>query len=306
MTRSLFIFLSCILLLLPFIGMAGMVSISTQLFVCFPFILLLGIPHGAIDNILYRRTSSISNTNFIVTYLGLIGANVLLWILWPAMAYALFLIISAYHFGQSEFSHLITHQGVLSRTLYFFWGVTVLSSLIFLNHSEIAAVTPAYAELESIAVIHNLTLIRNILGVGIVMTTALIAVHYRAGFLSMESILMEILVVGAIMVVFYLLPLLIGFTVYFVIMHSVKVLREEYLVLKDSKMIRDVTGFIKMLLPLTIFSILGLLLLWMVVQMELIQTSYGYIVMISVSAITFPHVFVMNRFYRTIQASTKL
>ena len=113
-----------------------------------------------------------------------------------------------------------------------------------------------------------------------------------------ESILMETVVITLILVCFYLMPILIGFSLYFVILHSYKVLKEEYNFLLSEKEINSVKNFFLLITPYTLFSIFGITFLFALIHFNILQISYGYCLLIAISSITLPHVFVMNKFYR--------
>ncbi len=108
---------------------------------------------------------------------------------------------------------------------------------------------------------------------------------------------MEFLVISLILICFYLLPFLIGFSIYFIILHSLKVLKEEYHFLVAEKQIGSIFKFVQLISPFTLFSVGGILVLFGLIYLEFIPFSYGYCLLIAISSITLPHVFVMNDFY---------
>ncbi|MDP4952548.1 MAG: Brp/Blh family beta-carotene 15,15'-dioxygenase, partial [Flavobacteriales bacterium] len=92
MSKAIFIFIASLLLLLPMVLSEGGIDASTQMVLCLPFILFIGIPHGAIDNLLYLREKKLTNTQFISIYLIVVFGNVLLWMFFPICAYLIFLM----------------------------------------------------------------------------------------------------------------------------------------------------------------------------------------------------------------------
>jgi len=297
MTKAIFFFVASLLLLLPFVFNAGEIPIAHQLIVCSPFLLFLGISHGAIDNILFLRNNQLKNVEFVGIYLAFIGFNVLLWITLPIIAYILFLILSAYHFGQSQFSHYFNKQPLSHKTLYLFWGFSILTGLIYFNIEEMRLIM---IEQEEFAVFSPLHQENYMLYIFLTTTLGALVLMVFLTFkksLKLEALLMEILVIALILICFYLMPLLIGFTLYFVILHSFKVLREEYKFLNSEREVRSIGHFIMMVAPFTLFSIAGIAFLFGINYFDIISLSYGYILLIAISSITLPHIFVMNRFY---------
>jgi Brp/Blh family beta-carotene 15,15'-monooxygenase len=298
MSKSIFIFFSCVLLLTPFFLEGKGVEVSTQFFICLPFLLLIGIPHGAIDNILYLKNSGLTNSQFISIYLLVIALNICIWLITPIIGYGLFLIISAFHFGQSQFTHYFVHKTPSFQVLSFFWGVSILSGLIYFNADEIIAISVGDTYLSEINALHKLLNISALFFGSTIISILLLCFSVFLKKIKVENLLMETLVLLIILVTFYLLPLLISFSLYFIILHSHKVLKEEYYFLKKDNQINNFSHFVKILAPLTLLSIFGILLIFALIKFNFINISYGYSLFLIISSITLPHVFVMNRFYK--------
>jgi Brp/Blh family beta-carotene 15,15'-monooxygenase len=297
MTKAIFIFIATLLLILPALPTLENLSIATQLMWCAPFILLLGIPHGAIDNVLYQKNHNIKNSHFIYLYLLVVAANVALWIFAPVVAYILFLVISAYHFGQSQVSHYFTNQPLIHRTLYLSWGLSVLSGLIYWNHIEITMLTNQFSDFSGFSPIHQKDFLFNLYCLSTANTAAIFIWLVYSKKIRFEHFVMEVLVLCLISLCFYITPLVVGFTLYFIILHSYKVLQEEYGFLYSDQTVRSVGGFIRMVLPLTLFSFAGIAFLFGLIFLNILSLSYGYCLLIVISSITLPHVVIMNKFY---------
>ena len=70
------------------------IELENQLIYSSFFILLIGIPHGAIDHILLFRKREMSQLRFYTIYLGLIIGFIILWHITPIFS-LLFLIVSS-------------------------------------------------------------------------------------------------------------------------------------------------------------------------------------------------------------------
>ncbi len=271
--------------------------------ICVPFLLFLGIPHGAIDNVLFLRNNKIKNNQFIGVYLVIIGLNIVLWITVPSIAYIVFLLLSAYHFGQSQFSHYFERQPLSHKALYLLWGISILSGLVYFNIDEIHLIMEQQDEFAVFSPLHQENLML-ILFLGATFATVLLMTILAARkSLSLENLFMEVLVIALVPICFYLMPLLIGFTLYFVILHSFKVLREEYRFLNSEREVSSLGSFVKLVAPFTMFSIGGIAFMFGMIYLDILSLSYGYCLLIIISSITLPHVFVMNRFYNLLFSS---
>ena len=297
MTKAIFVFFVSILLIYPLVSGVGEVELSDQLLLCLPFILFLGIPHGAIDNVLYIKDKSLNNKQFIGLYLISIGLFIGLWFVLPILAYIIFLVLSAYHFGQSQFSHYFQKQPPFNKVLYTFWGTAILSGFMYFKASEINILMVNSVEFSYFKSIHQESLLNIIFVASTAITIVQMVVLKFRSLISWETLFMELLVLLLVLVCFYLMPLLIGFTLYFVILHSFKVLREEYQFLSKELGVKSIADFIKIIAPFTLLAIIGIFLMYGLIYLDILTLSYGYCLLIIISSITLPHVFVMNSFY---------
>ena len=83
--------------------------VSSSLVVALVLIVFIGIPHGANDHLLFFNliNKSVDKNNkksilFFASYIGLIILYVCCWYLFPTFSLGLFILISIYHFGQSN------------------------------------------------------------------------------------------------------------------------------------------------------------------------------------------------------------
>lgn len=306
MTRAIFTYLVALLVIFAFLPWINSYSTSTQFLICAPIILLLGIPHGAIDHIFYRRNHNYSYWGFIKAYLVLITLNVALWIISAPVAYAIFIALSAYHFGQSQFSHFLQQKHWQTHLLALSWGMAVLTGLIFFNQYEIQALLINSSDFKQLAILHGPVLISTLFYGFTIITLLLIILLRKQQMLGNEDMFMEVLILFLILVSFFLLPLMPGFTLYFVLLHALKVLREEFHVLNIEGEVKSLTHFTKMLAPFTIFSLAGIGVLFLLTWLALIPFNPGYLLLVVISSITLPHAVVMNDFYFTLFNAKKL
>ena len=284
--------------MLPILSAFGEISLSTQFLFSAPFFFIIGIPHGAIDNVLHAREANHHKQYFILVYLLIIGFNVVLWMSFPFMAYVLFLGFSAYHFGQSQFSHYFKRQKLIHQFSYLLWGVSILSALILFNLSEIHSWMNDYSEFALFSPIHQLSSLVLTFGISSILTFGSLfwLLHNKA--FTGSAFFMECLIFLLILAAFYLTPLIIGFTLYFIILHSFKVLGEEFHFLRGEKEVTSVLSFVKLLAPFSLLSFFGLGSVFALIYVNILNIPYGYALLIIISSITLPHVFVMDHFYK--------
>ncbi|MEQ8624262.1 MAG: Brp/Blh family beta-carotene 15,15'-dioxygenase [Vicingaceae bacterium] len=296
MPKSVLLYIATALLLVQLFSLSNeTVNLSLNIF-SFAAILTIGVAHGSIDHVLFNNKRNISQSVFILIYLLTLLANVALWLLLPEFALLFFLVFSAYHFGQSQFVELKIPRKWLSKILYFSWGAAILSGLIYFNRQEI---NELFFDSISSSTTFQLLLAESgtllILFSAIFLITSLVL--RKLQYVSTQNLALEMVQIILILASFYLFPVIIGFSLYFIILHSFRVLLQEYDYLKESAKIKSILQFVKLLLPFTLLSSVGLGLMVMAVYFFKIQLNLPVQLLILTSAITLPHVLVMEYFY---------
>ncbi len=103
-------------------------------------IVFIGIPHGATDHVVFNYLSDSKPStiyiiiNFYLGYIFLILAYSVCWYLFLSFSLIIFIIISAYHLGQSNLYYLTLPKKRLAKTLiYVSWGLFVIFGPIISN-----------------------------------------------------------------------------------------------------------------------------------------------------------------------------
>ena len=272
------------------------VSLESQLLFSSFFILIIGIPHGAIDHVLFFKKRTLSQIKFYSIYLGLILVFLVLWIYFPFWSLLLFLLISAFHFGESQFSE-IKASNLIKYLLYPVWGIALLSTLMHYNLQELIDITTYFKDTNDLQILYDegfifqLYLITNI---GSVILLLLLAVKSQ---MNLDRLFSELFLLIILHITFYLFPFLIAFTMYFVILHSIKVMHQEYQFLKNDNDTFKLIDFIKILLPYSLLSIFFTALIIALSYVGIISYSVPLVSIIIISVITLPHAIVMHIFY---------
>lgn len=257
--------------------------------VIFALILLsIGIPHGAIDHLISNpKIDRTGLGKFLIAYLSLILAYLLIWYFIPGFALIAFLVMSAYHFGQSHFiaeklSKTPSWPLFLSRGAYFLlvillgdWEVTksILSPVV-----DLASLDPYRIP---------------ILGFSILVT---MMIQMITGLKLSKTHLLECMILGPIL---YFSPLLIGFIIYFGFWHALPSMISEYRYLSGYNAYNSVKKFAMQLLPFSVISFVGIGLV-LFFGLEFLETNQLILLFfILISLISFPHILYMDRFLKS-------
>ena len=272
------------------------IELEDQLIYCSFFILIIGIPHGAIDHVLLLKKREISKLKFYSIYFGLIIGFFLIWHLSIIYSLIFFLIISAFHFGESQFSD-IKLRAPLKNLFFFLWGFLLLFTLIFYNVEELNKITLFFddtLELESVYDRNKILILFYITNISTFLLMLYFAIIKK---IKIERFFSELFLLLLIHITFYLFPFIIGFTLYFVALHSLKVMNDEFVFFKNENSSFNIKDFIKLLAPYSILSIFFTVVLLLLAHYDFLPYSVPLLSIMIISVITLPHAIVMNIFY---------
>jgi len=249
--------------------------------------LSIGIPHGSVDHIIAFINPKARKFNnkftFYIIYLFLIALNILFWIIDPRLGLTIFLLISCYHFGETQ---VIGYNKTNNKLLNFVIGANILLSL-FLNNivelQEILYVIPQFANLDLSAFDEVFFLLVSV--VILMLSIVNFDIKRKVPLYAEITILYMI---------FFHTDLLTSFALYFGFCHSLPMLMLEYQEFKKDTFLK----FYLKTLPFTILSIILGFLLYQFNNDLLTDSNLIVFVFIVISSLTLPHVFIMNDFVK--------
>ena len=277
--------------------------VSSSLVVALVLIVLIGIPHGANDHLLFfnlinKRVDEKNekSTLFFSSYIGLILLYVCCWYLFPTFSLGLFILISIYHFGQSN----VYISPIESKF------VKLIS--IFLSGSFVL-LTPIFAHIETaLPVIQTLTknpdflVISDKLGNKLAISTGiLMIIHWVilmvSKHINLKDGLIEILNVFLLFGLFYYSPLWIGFAIYFTLWHAIPSIEDQINFFKTTRENYNLGKYIREIFPFSLFALLGLFLAFQF-SGDYISVNQGLALLFSfIAVITLPHMIMMDLLY---------
>lgn len=298
MNRFTFIFVICLYGLFLIYQAFNELNLEQQLLYSSFFILLFGIPHGAIDHILFFRKRTMSQLKFYSLYLGLIVLFVVAWLYFPISSFIFFLVLSAFHFGESQFVDAEISSLKFKTVLFLFWGMSLLATLVYYNIEQLVDLTAFFQDTQDLAVVYNQDLIFSFYALTNVTTIGLIIYLFFKKQLTFQRFSSELFLIALIHLTFFLFPFIIGFSLYFVVLHSIRVMNQEYLFFKSEDANFGIKAFLKLLLPYSLLSIFFTSLLLSLAHFGYLAISTSLLSIIIISVITLPHAIVMHIFYK--------
>ena len=243
-------------------------------------LVIVGIPHGALDHILESRGKKTNFTlAFITKYLGLMGLMYLIWQVNAPFALILFLGYSAWHFGESDFREVNSKGSWMS----FVWGVWLLGSILALHLIELNTFLPHFNVPILTGGIYFLDFTTLEWAVFVSAFLMILGTCVYPKYAKLRDVI-YIVILGAFM------PLLVAFGTYFIGHHSLNGWShlKKGLNMTSNQLWRKAWPF-----SLGAFFILSLFL--GVVDWSI--TAYWAQFFIFLSCISFPHVWEMRKFY---------
>ena len=288
-----FLIIATGLIVLIVLAFPHLLTYSYALFLV--LIVAVGIPHGAIDHIIYFRNKSLSKESrlrFYVQYLGLAGVVALFWFLMPLTSFFLFLMVSAYHFGQSQLFYF-KGPGLIRHLMYFFWGMLVLSCIIVFNYEECYLI---FSSLEWLRIPSwmSIQLWSAVLGCcSLGLAGSLLAVAGVNDSFG-RKLFFEMACLGCLILLAYLSNAVLSFSIYFGLWHSLKSLLLEYQTLRQSKLRFNLSKFILNLVPYSLLAVGFLALSYTITAQYALGLSPYMLFIIVISMLTLPHLIIMH------------
>jgi beta-carotene 15,15'-dioxygenase len=293
-----FIFVVCLYALYHVFEAYTDISVEQQLAVASVLILAFGIPHGAIDHVLFFKKNTASQLKFYGAYLGLILLFLVGWLVEPLWSFVFFLVLSAFHFGESQLNDLKLKRAFLRPVLFLTWGLTLLLTLIYYNTAELIGYTGFFKDTAVFQAVYQYELLSEAFIALNALTVAMLFVFIQRGSFDWNRLGGELFLLALIHLTFFLFPFIIGFTMYFVVLHSLRVMSQEFQFLKKEKDAFSLRDFLRLLMPYSLLSVFFTMVTFWLSWIDFIPVSIPLLALIIISTITLPHAVVMHLFYK--------
>ena len=265
----------------------GLVLLDMASVISLLFVVLIGLPHGAFDgaiaNHLGAGRSFTAAAKFIASYCAAGGLVIAIWIMFPAITLALFLIISVIHFGRGDASAKSRSVFMIQVSLH--GGLPIFGIIYFQQSSVIPLFDALTNGASDLAILMGNIMVPAMgLMAGLYGLMAFRDASLRARFV--EFILLA--------VVFAILPPLVSFALYFCIIHTGRHMRRIWHVLASTS---SPKGLYQQAVGFTLASWLvgGAAFLWL--ETGNLDAALLQVVFIGLAALTVPHMILVDGFF---------
>ena len=281
--HSLIFFNFCILIS-PFYLLLNFEPIILCLFI----ILLLGISHGALDDIkgkkILKRLGYRSIILFYITYILISIFIIIFWLMFPNIVLFLFLVVAAYHFGKEDTVFPYKKKFLMSECLFFLKGSSVIVAPLLLQKNAT----------NEIFIILNFNVFESAVFSNQFLTLMLCLSFLSSLYISSKknTNLKGIMVMdfsSIIILNFFLTPIL-AFTFYFCFLHSIR--HSITLIFELDKSFKiGLKKFIRKAIPLTfVTGIMFLFAVYFLNNFYKIDEAIYKVIFIGLASLTFPHI----------------
>ena len=191
-------------------------------FTCYALILTFGIIHGANDILILLKgkkatTKAVINKTlkyfFIVVLICLVFFNL------PTISLLFFLLFSAYHFGEQQWTIFENKNSNTLTLFYFFFGSLIFTMLFTINSSEVSDVIFDITKFYIPKSAYGISLL-----ILLVINVVFMLINYR---ILKAQLVHQFILFSVMSIVFSFFDLLPAFAVYFVYFHSIPSIIEQ-------------------------------------------------------------------------------
>jgi beta-carotene 15,15'-dioxygenase len=286
------------------------VPVKMQVIVFLTGIILLGVPHGAADLLVAVRNNEtgqkkFSNIRFFINYLSrLLLFAVILWF-FPLIGNLLFIVFAAYHFGETDLSQFNT-QTITGKLFVVSYGLVILAVILLPHFEEVKPMLASFdAGVRHAVFIDTIAqqrlLLLSVIGCFFFACTFIYFATSKSGEGRHGLFLIRFTL---IVLILYHLPMMLGFTFYFIVWHSLLSLRNIIRYLREDGIFSRAI-IIRQISFYSIIAMAGICLFGLAGFMFTDSNIMIVYIFLGLAVLTAPHMQIMHDMYRSIRTHRK-
>jgi beta-carotene 15,15'-dioxygenase len=278
------------------------ISGNSQMVILLSLVLVVGVPHGALDFLVDEQNEALQNNTFSITkfvgvYLTRLFAFALFWFL-PWLAFTLFIIFSIFHFGETDMSAFVK-PNKYAVLLYFSYGSFILSILLLSHLSEIQDSLPAVSVFlkENDIYAYLLKFTPHIIFFFSTVFIITLLLQKKNGFVK-HITLYDVMQFICLLLILIYLPLMLAFTFYFALWHSILSVRNIFSYFKNYNSAKKFTLICGKSLLFSFLALGSIIGLYFVMKIYMPDFNMLFALLVVLSVLTLPHLTVMHGMYK--------
>ncbi len=278
------------------------ISFENQFWIFIFGLFIIGIPHGAADLMVACKNTRMEKKTFsirvfLLTYLGrlfLFGCTLYFF---PLLGILLFILFSAYHFGETDLCN-IQSETLLGKILIISFGLVILSFVLMFHFEEVKPLIMGFnSGINYLALIEWLNSSRYAI-IGLVVLVFFFCYllykpqdnSYSIGSLQLIELIINLFIVTQ-------LPMILGFTYYFIFWHSILSLSSIIKFLKKDNSLYSTNSII---LQIVFFGLLAIFSIGIFIYSKVAFININSIIsycFLGLAVLTAPHLKIMHDMY---------
>lgn len=269
-------------------------------------LLLFGIPHGALDHLIDQKIQESGKTKFShwrfhLKYMATIAAYILLWNFFPVTSFVLFLLISAFHFGETDLA--IAGKSFSTIFLHALYGTLLLLIFLFVYRDNARFFEKEIASFSRL-IETGFSWMQNPYFEWVWM--GLFFVFIFVYMVSMPGQWQSLFMIAGRLLFVYIssvyLPFPVSFAIYFGLWHSLLSLSNIKIFMSDGERVEiSWLQLLRKAAPLALVSIAGLIVLAFIFVQFYHTKFYMLSLFVGVSVLTLPHQHIMSNMNKLIR-----
>lgn len=262
-------------------------------------LLVMGIPHGALDFFLDQKISNTRTLRHTVLFLSRYLLNMLgyavIWYLAPPLAIVLFILLTAYHFGEIDWLGKVRRRG--DQFFYFLLGLSWIVFLLSKHIDEAVDIFVLLGQSRQTAAYYQAWagVLLPLSFISLWILHGILLVYHQRFFEDRRALLMAMVQIVVLSLINVLLPLWLCFTFYFGVWHSVlsfDVLRMEFGIPNTWK---GWGQLFRKAVPYSLVAWTGILLFIRFQLQELDLTHFFQLLFMGIAILALPHLQVFTK-----------
>jgi len=278
------VFFSLCILISPFY----LVVSSEPIILCLFLILILGISHGALDNIKGKKLLKLfgykSIISFYFAYILISLSIIIFWLIFPNIILFLFLVVAAFHFGKEDTVFSFKRKFFISESLFFLKGSSVIMAPLLLQRDATIEIFRIlnFNVFESVIFSDQFLII--------LLCLSFLSSLYISNRKNVDLKGIMIMDFSSLIILNFFLTPILAFTLYFCFLHSIR--HSITLIFELDKSFRaGIKKFINRAIPLTLVTgAVFLFTIYFLNNFYKLDEAIYKVIFIGLASLTFPHI----------------
>jgi Brp/Blh family beta-carotene 15,15'-monooxygenase len=256
--------------------------------IAYLLVISVGIIHGANDLVILKKKEN-NNSKFLISiagYLFLILVCLISFIISPFISLILFIILSAYHFGEQHLENTLSVNRYIKSFIYTLYGTVILLMIFTLNSNNVD---------DIVYDISGKYFSKRHISTALFFASSTLGLFFLYEYLIKKTIKLNLFRELFYFILLYLLfrstSLIFGFAVYFIFWHSIPSIIDQTKYLSGVLNKKSIYRYFKTAVLIWVISLIGLFFAFYFFEKKL----FSSILFILLFGVTAPHVWVIFR-----------